>query len=97
MIGTLQVSADAQAVARDLLHPPSAPLALRAAMPLNRFLTAAWLPDRIRQDYGISWDEAQQRRYELLMKLGATVYPRLTRPSAGGPEDLVPPGTCAGA
>jgi uncharacterized protein (DUF2236 family) len=80
MIGTLQVSADAQAVARDLLHPSNPPLGLRATMPLNRFLTAAWLPDRIRQDYGIRWDEAQQRRYELLMKLGATVYPRLPVP-----------------
>jgi uncharacterized protein (DUF2236 family) len=86
MVDTLQVSADGQAVARDLLHPPSAPLALRAAMPLNRFLTAAWLPPRIRQGYGIPWDERQQRRYELLMKIGATVYPRLPVPLREAPK-----------
>lgn len=80
MIGTLQVSADAQAVARDLLHPPSPPLGLRAAMPLNRFLTAAWLPERIRQDYGLPWDDGLQRRYDRLMKLGSIVYPRLPLP-----------------
>ena len=86
MVDTLQVSPEARAVARDLLHPPSPPLALRAAMPLNRFLTAAWLPARIRQEYGIPWDDRQQRRYELLMKVGATVYPRLPVPLREAPK-----------
>ena len=86
MVATLQVSADARAVARDLLRPSGPPLALRAAMPLNRFLTAAWLPARIRQEYGMPWDEGRQRRYELLMKLSATVYPRLPVPLREAPK-----------
>jgi uncharacterized protein (DUF2236 family) len=86
MIGTLEVSADARAVARDLLHAPNPPLALRAAMPLNRFLTAAWLPEQIRQGYGIHWDHRLQRRYDVLMKLGALVYPRLPLPLREAPK-----------
>ena len=77
MIDTLEVSDDARRVARDLLSAEHAPLLLKAAMPLNRFLTAAWLPERIRTQYGISWDEGQQRRYELLRRLGAPVYRRV--------------------
>ena len=44
VVATLEVSDDARRVARDLLHPRR-PLALRPAMPLNRFLTATWLPN----------------------------------------------------
>jgi uncharacterized protein (DUF2236 family) len=74
MIDTLEVSDEARRIAGDLLHPAHAPLMLQAAMPLNRFLTAAWLPDRIRQGFGISWDEGRQRRYDLMLKLGGPVY-----------------------
>jgi len=86
MIDTLEVSAEARGVARDLLHPQHAPLALKAAMPLNRFLTAAWLPERIRQGFGIPWDSGQQRRYELMMKLGGTVYRRMPVPLREAPK-----------
>lgn len=86
MVDTMEVSDDARRVAHDLLHPEHAPLALRLGMPLNRFLTAAWLPDRIRQGFGIHWDEDQQRRYDLLMKVGATVYPRLPLPLREAPK-----------
>ena len=74
MIDTLEVSDEARRVARDLLAAEHAPLALRAAMPLNRFLTAAWLPDRIRSQYGLCWDGRQQRRYNLLRTVGAPLY-----------------------
>jgi uncharacterized protein (DUF2236 family) len=80
------VSAEARGVARDLLHPEHPSLALKAAMPLNRFLTAAWLPDRIRQGFGIHWDAGQQRRYDLLMKLGGTVYRRVPVPLREAPK-----------
>jgi uncharacterized protein (DUF2236 family) len=74
MVATVEVSDEARRVARDLLHPVRAPLLLQAAMPLNRFLTAAWLPDRIRQGYGLPWSGADQRRYDVLRRLGAPAY-----------------------
>jgi uncharacterized protein (DUF2236 family) len=80
MIDTLEVSDEARRVARDLLSAERAPLWLKAGMPLNRFLTAAWLPPRIRDQYGLSWDGGQQRRYDLLKKVGAPVYRLLPVP-----------------
>jgi uncharacterized protein (DUF2236 family) len=74
MIETLEVSDDARRVARDLLSADHAPLFLKAAMPLNRFLTAAWLPERIRRQYGLHWSDGQQRGYDLLMRFGAPLY-----------------------
>ena len=74
MVDTLEVSDEARGVAHDLLHPVQAPLPLKVAMPLNRFLTAAWLPERIRRGYGIGWGDADQRRYDLLMRLARPAY-----------------------
>ena len=86
MIDTLEVSDDARQVARDLLSAEHAPLVLRAAMPINRFLTAAWLPDRIRQQFGIPWNDGQQRRYDLLMKLIRPAYRLLPVPLREAPK-----------
>ena len=80
MIGALEVSDEARRVARDLLSARHAPLLLKAAMPLNRFLTAAWLPERIRSQYGIAWDRGRQHRYEQLMKLTRPAYRLLPVP-----------------
>ena len=85
-IDALEVPDEARRVARDLLEAKHAPLLLRAAMPFNRFLTAAWLPDRIRAQYGISWDTGQQRRYNLLRNVGAPVYRLLPVPIREAPK-----------
>ncbi|SFB28834.1 Uncharacterized conserved protein, DUF2236 family [Amycolatopsis marina] len=77
MVATVEVTDHARSVARDLLYPSRAPVAIRAAMPLNRLLTAAWLAPRLREGFGIEWDERRQRRYERLMRIGVAVYPRL--------------------
>ena len=86
MLDTLEVTDDARRVARDLLSASQAPLIIKVAMPLNRFLTAAWLPERIRDQYGIAWDEGQQRRYDQLMMLTRPAYRPCPYP-AGSPED----------
>jgi uncharacterized protein (DUF2236 family) len=86
MIDTLEVSDDARRVAQELLSAEHAPLLLKAAMPLNRFLTAAWLPERIRGQYGIVWDDGQQRRYDLLMKLTRPAYRLLPVPLREAPK-----------
>lgn len=77
MLDTVRVGDDARRAAHDLLHPTTVPRAVRAAMPLNRFLTAAWLPPRLRAAYGLRWDALRQRRYEALMTLTAISYPRV--------------------
>lgn len=79
-VDTLQVSDEARRVAQDLLSAEQAPLLLKAAMPLNRFLTAAWLPPRIRSEFGLRWDPGAQRRYEVLLKVGAPLYRLLPVP-----------------
>jgi uncharacterized protein (DUF2236 family) len=79
MVGTVEVSEDALGVAADLLRPRNVPLAMRAGMPLMRFLTTAWLPPRLRAAYGLRWSEGRQRGYERLMDLGALTYPRTPR------------------
>ena len=87
MVDTLEVTDDARRVAHDLLHPKR-PLALRPAMPLNRFLTAAWLPARLRREFGLSWDAGRQSRYDLMLKVGRTLYPRLPTPLREAPKSL---------
>jgi len=86
MIDTLEVSDDARRVARDLLHPEWAPPLLWAAMPLNRLLTAAWLPEPIRRQYGIAWDPGRQRRYDAAMTVGGAVYRLLPVPLREAPK-----------
>lgn len=80
MIDTLEVSDEARRVAHDLLSAERAPLLLKAAMPLNRYLTAAWMPERLRSEFGLQWDAGAQRRYELLKRVGAPLYRRLPVP-----------------
>ena len=77
MIATIEVGDAAREIAHDLLHPTQAPLFIKVGMPLERFLTTAWLPERIRQAYGLDWDERHQRRYALMVRAGGPVYRRL--------------------
>ena len=74
MVDTLEVSDEARRVARDLLTARRAPLLLKAAMPVNRFLTTAWLPEPIRRQYGLGWGGGQQRLYDAALKVSAPVY-----------------------
>jgi len=80
MIDTLEVSDDARGVARDLLGATGTPLLFKAAVPLNRFLTTAWLPERIREQYGLRWGRPQQRLYDAAKKVSGPVYRLLPVP-----------------
>ncbi|MGH9008600.1 MAG: oxygenase MpaB family protein [Acidimicrobiia bacterium] len=86
MVDTLEVSDDARRVARDLLDPKHAPLLLKAAMPANRFLTTAWLPEPIRRQYGLPWGNGQQRLYDALMRMSRPVYRLLPVPVREAPK-----------
>jgi uncharacterized protein (DUF2236 family) len=80
MIDTLEVSDDARGVARDLLGAAGTPLLFKVAVPLNRFLTTAWLPERIREQYGLRWGRPQQRLYDAAIKVSGPVYRLLPVP-----------------
>jgi uncharacterized protein (DUF2236 family) len=65
--GSLVVGADARELARALLHSRvismTGPLAWA-----SRQLTTGWLPDGLRQQYGLSWDARHQRRLQRLVR-----------------------------
>jgi len=86
MVDTLEVSDEARRVARDLLSATHAPLLLKAAMPLNRFLTAAWLPPPIRDQYGLAWGEGGQRLYAVLKCFGSPLYRLVPLPVREAPK-----------
>ncbi len=60
--GTLAVGPDARALADAVLTPPLA-LVTGPLASLNRLITAAWLPDDLRRQYGLPWSAARERRF----------------------------------
>ena len=61
-IASLEVTADARQIARDLFAPVTAPAWLRAGLPLARLLTIDLLPASIRAAYGFDWTPRDERR-----------------------------------
>ncbi|WP_136641159.1 oxygenase MpaB family protein, partial [Subtercola vilae] len=84
----LHVTDDARRVAHDLLHPRTAPLWLRAAMPLVRLLTAGLLPPELRRAFVLPWSARDQRRFDRIFAALALVYPRLPLSVRHFPRDL---------
>jgi uncharacterized protein (DUF2236 family) len=82
-VAGLRVSADAQRVSHDLLHPagPGAPLWLRAAMPLARLVTAGLLDERLRAEFGLPWNARRQRLFRATMALTRWAWAVLPRPA----------------
>jgi len=64
------------AVSRQLLHPHTGPLWVRAAMPLVRLVTAGLLPQELRAAYELPLNA---KRYARLWRWAARLYPRLPR------------------
>jgi uncharacterized protein (DUF2236 family) len=88
-IADLQVDDVARAVARDLLHPASGPLWLRAAMPLVGLITAGLLEPRLREAFDLPWSTARQKRFSAVMRVTIVVYPRLPRVLRELPKTLL--------
>jgi uncharacterized protein (DUF2236 family) len=76
---TLRADHNAVRVGRGLLYPQRAALWYRAIMPSARFLTAGFLPDQLRKDFGLPWSGRHERRFHVTMKTLAVVYPKLPR------------------
>lgn len=78
MVGSLEVSDQARALARDVLHPRM-PLVASPVLEVGRQLTAGLLPRPLREGYGFTWDA---RRKAALLAAGASarlVLPVLPR------------------
>lgn len=78
-VAGLRVSDEAKTSARMLLRPPAAPRWLRALMPTVGLATAGFLPDRVRDQYGLPWGALQRRRFARLVRVVALVYPLVPR------------------
>lgn len=78
-VETLEVTDDARAVARDLLHPRRVPLWVRLAMPLARTLTAGLLPLSVREAFALPHDPRRFRRAARVARLAVRLAPRRLR------------------
>ena len=63
--GAIVVGAQARELADSLLRT-SIPRAVAPMRWVSGLITAAMLPSRIRQEYGLEWDETRRRRFERL-------------------------------
>ena len=78
----LDVGDDARQIAHDLFAPVTAPLWLRAGLPLGRLLTADLLPASLRDAYGFEWTPRDQRRADRwwgVIRLLARITPHRLR------------------
>jgi uncharacterized protein (DUF2236 family) len=61
-VADLDVGPPARQVAHDLFHPVTAPLWIRAALPLAALLTADLLDAELRSEFGMPWSRHRARR-----------------------------------
>lgn len=80
MLKRMEVTDAARGVCHDLFYPRRVPLWMRAAMPLNRLITAGLLPASLRDAYGIEWNERRQRRFNQFSNAAGIIYPRMPPP-----------------
>lgn len=78
----LQVDETVREVAGQLLEAKSAPLWVRALMPLARLMTKGLLGPELRELYGFSWSQKQQRAMEFVLRVARTgmkILPKFVR------------------
>jgi len=76
---SLSTDAATRAVAHELLHTRTAPLWMRAGLPLGRLMTAGLLPPHVREMFELPWSAKRQRRFDRALRLTRAVYPSLPR------------------
>lgn len=75
----LRVDDTIRAVADALLRAEKAPVAIRRAMPVARFVTVALLPESVRREFGFEWSARQERRFARLVRVTVPIYRVLPR------------------
>ena len=88
VVASLEVSATARAIAREL-HRPAPPFG--PLMVPSRELTAGLLPARLREQYGMAWDPAREALLQGASTLSRRVWPRLPGALRRPPALLLPP------
>ncbi|MEE2039746.1 oxygenase MpaB family protein [Nocardiopsis sp. CT-R113] len=74
----LRVGEEARRIVRELFHPASLPL--RPLMRAQLLLTGGLLPPDLREQFGIPWSDARQRRFDRVVRVTRAVYPKVPRP-----------------
>jgi uncharacterized protein (DUF2236 family) len=78
MSDALAVGPMARSLAHEIVYPR--PWLLRPAAPLFRVVTAGLLPERLRNAYGLSWNERREKIFRLVAKAVRYSRPLLPRP-----------------
>ncbi len=76
--GAISVGASARAMAQEILYPR--PWVLKMGGPLFAFITAGLLPEKLRDGYGLAWNEPRERIFRLLTASLRTFHPLLPAP-----------------
>jgi uncharacterized protein (DUF2236 family) len=88
MVATVDVTDEARRVARDILFPgKAAPKLVRAGAPLNRLITTALLPQRMRAAYHLAWDAKRERAFKTFIATTRAIYPHLPASIREAPKD----------
>ncbi|MGI8330026.1 oxygenase MpaB family protein [Actinomadura scrupuli] len=80
MVTTLRINDASRAIAQGVLWPTGLPKILAPGLMAIRLITAGFMPEPLRAQYGWKWNAARERRFRLLMNGLAVVYPRMPLP-----------------
>ena len=76
----LAVSDDARRICRAMLYSRTLPWYLRPVLPLSRLATAGMLPDRLREEYGLTWNRRREWLFRAGVRITRLVYRHVPRP-----------------
>ncbi len=74
----ITVGPAARSLAMDILHPN--PWILKPAGPFFRFVTAGLLPEKLREAYGLGWNEQRHKRFNFVAKAIRGLLPMVPKP-----------------
>lgn len=72
-----------------LLDPVGHPAPARPVFRLMRFVTIGLLPEQLRRAYGFPWTPADQRRFDRVMRVAATVHRATPRRARELPKTML--------
>jgi uncharacterized protein (DUF2236 family) len=74
----IAVGPSARRLAQEILYP--SPWLLRPLAPLFRLITAGLLPARLRDAYGLTWNNRREKRFEVLSAVVRRLLPLVPTP-----------------